>query len=90
MLTKHSSISILLCILFSFRIRFCLFDRVVDAGEKILIAVACNDIKLGLVGISLARSLQFSEEILRIMTILREVCPDFKQVFVVYRRKRSK
>ena len=67
---------------------FGLFRGVIDAREEVLVAVASDYIKLGLVRVALASTLQLAEEVLRVVPVLRIRLPDFEQVLVVYTKIR--
>ena len=67
-------------------LRLGLFSGFVDAREEVFVAVAGDHVELGLVGVALARPLQLTEEILRVMPVLGVRLPDLEQVLVVYKR----
>ena len=67
---------------------FGLFRGIIDAREEVLVAVASDYIKLGLVRVALASTLQLAEEVLRVVPVLRIRLPDFEQVLVVYTKIR--
>ena len=67
-------------------LRLGLFSGFVDAREEVFVAVAGDYVELGLVGVALARPLQLTEEVLRVVPVLSVRLPDLEQVLVVYNR----
>ena len=59
-------------------LRLGLFSGFVDAREEVFVAVAGDHVELGLVRVALARTLQLTEEVLRVVPVLSVRLPDLE------------